>query len=212
MITWLYTTVYSLWSGISSGVKDFVHAVVHALIGALDAVAGRMWTVWWSMLSTAWTAVGVFAWFCRGVWYVLYWLVILQVPALWTQAQGLLHQLVDMSQWLYNTALGWLHDAESLAQRLADNTVAWVTRNVWNPLWGYVQDLYAKLTTWGWTAYYYVTHPDDLAQLLFWALFGVFARNAFGIGRYIGDWVLRLVLANLAGSVNLAEEILTDVL
>jgi hypothetical protein len=212
MLDWLYNTVYSLYGSISGPVKDFVHSVMRGLVGALNAVSGNMWTVWWNWVAAMWTAGGVFSWFCGGVYNVLSWVVKESIPFIsnlaltgWTRVLALEHKVATVVR-------QWVDDAIATAQGLVNDAITWVNQHIWLPLWSNVQDLYDKMTRWAYTAYYYVTHPDALAEVIFWSLWGVFTRSAFSVARTVGEWLLRTFLANAVAGVQLVESVVADVL
>lgn len=62
------------------------------------------------------------------------------------------------------------------------------------------------------TAWWWVTHPDDLASVLFWHLVKWLESRAWEAGRYLGNFALALITRNVGRVARLAEEIITAVL
>lgn len=212
MVTWLYNTVYNLYSRLPGSVKDFVHSVLSGLLGALNAVAGNMWTVWWYMVDAATSLPGVIAYVFNYLYRAVWWLLTVFVLDVYRNLARLDKWIIDH----YKRALAYadqlISDLTAKAWGWVQDAITWVNQHVWTPLWGYVQDLYDKMTRWAYTAYYYVTHPAALAELVFWSLWDVFTRNAFDVARIVGEWALRMVLQNSVTGVKLVEQIVTDVL
>lgn len=212
MFDWLHNTVYSLFGSVSGSVKDFVHSVLKGLIGALNAVAGRAWTAWWDLLWGAYTLVTGITGFVQAV-YSRLWLILNQyINSLLQDVAALWSQIWRSVAHIFDTVWGWVVTIRDYLWQQIESARQWVIENVWAPLWGWVQDIYDKLTRWAWMAYWYITHPDDLARVLFWSLVNAFARDAFFVARIVGDWLLRTILANIPRSLGLIETIIKDVL
>lgn len=212
MLDWLYNSVYGLFGSISGPVKDFVHSIVRAILGSLNAVAGRMWTVWWYMVTAATEFTYNLFQFAFQMYSAAWWMIRHAVPKLWRAVGDLWDGIVAVRNWVVEGLTEWINYVKDLAWSWVQDAIAWVVEHVWRPVVHWIEDLYDKMTRWAFTAYWYVTHPDDLAAVLFWALFGVFARNAFPVARYIGDWLLRTFLQAVPASIRLVEQIITDVL
>lgn len=212
MLDWLYGVVYTIFGSISGAVKDFVHSVVRGLIGALNAVAGRMWSAWWEMVAIMRVAGGVFLWFCGGVYHALAWLMNDFVSFVTSSIGGIYHVIFNTAKRLAAQIVQAVTDLAATAWRWVQDAIGWIVQNIYTPLANAVADLVDKMTRWAYTAWFYVTHPDALAQVIFWALWGVFARNAYSVARYVGEWALRLILTQTISSVQLVEQIVSDVL
>lgn len=62
------------------------------------------------------------------------------------------------------------------------------------------------------TAWWWVTHPDQLASVLFWHLLRWAEVRAWTAGRYLGDFALAVITHQLRRVLWLAEHILAAVL
>lgn len=62
------------------------------------------------------------------------------------------------------------------------------------------------------TAWWWVTHPDDLASVLFWYLVKWLEARAWTVGKYLGDFALSLVAHNVKRLALLVEDIVKAVL
>lgn len=62
------------------------------------------------------------------------------------------------------------------------------------------------------TAWWWIEHPDQLAQRLLWFLLHQLERYAWTAGKYLGRFTLALLTRNVRHVAALAEEIITAVL
>lgn len=62
------------------------------------------------------------------------------------------------------------------------------------------------------TAWWWVTHPDALAQLLFWYVIKWLEYYAWTAAKYLGEFILALIVRNLRRILLLAETIVTAIL
>ena len=61
-------------------------------------------------------------------------------------------------------------------------------------------------------AYWWVTHPGDLANLLFWHLVRSLENQAWTAAEYLGEFIVALIARNALRVARLAETILAAVL
>jgi hypothetical protein len=62
------------------------------------------------------------------------------------------------------------------------------------------------------TAWWWVTHPDQLAHVLYWHTIRYLETYAWQTGRYLGEFATALVVANLRRFTLLVEDIIHAVL
>lgn len=62
------------------------------------------------------------------------------------------------------------------------------------------------------TAWWWVTHPDELASVLFWHLIKWLEARAWTAGRYLGNFLLAMIVHNVRRLAHLVEEIVAAVL
>lgn len=108
--------------------------------------------------------------------------------------------------WRYTT---WVADR---AYYMINQLTQWVDNVVWKGLSAKVADLETKMLKWAFSSWSLLTHPSQLAGMLFWPIWKVFTQDPFTIANTIGDWLAHLVYANTLRTIHLAESILTDVL
>lgn len=212
MFNWLWNTIYGSGQRIANSILNLIHEVVNGLMGALGAIYGALWGAWWDMLWAASALVGIVEWFCRPVMYAIWDINREIADYLYPIINGLKRRIINGLAALETKVAGWVKEAVTSATNAVNWLLSWVVRNVWTPVKAWVDDLYRKMSAWAYTAYFYVTHPDALARVIFWALWGVFTENAWAVGEVLGEWFLRLVLANVVRSARLVETIIADVL
>jgi hypothetical protein len=212
MLDWLFNTVYGLYGRVSGATKDLIHSVIRGLMGALNAVAGNMWAAWWDMVWASQVASSVIGWFGGGIYQNLEFIYNTMIRLIWENIRRLYAELAAAVVKLWNDTWALVWNLRTEAFGWVGWALDWVKKSVWDPLWWWVQDLYQKMRDWAYTAWYLVTHPDALADIMFWPLFWVFGRSAYPLARMIGDWLLRTALQNSVQSLELVEGIITDVL
>jgi hypothetical protein len=62
------------------------------------------------------------------------------------------------------------------------------------------------------TAWWWVTHPDQLARTLLWYLVAALEREAWTAGQYLGEFGLALFTRNLRRFLHVLEHVFTAVL
>lgn len=62
------------------------------------------------------------------------------------------------------------------------------------------------------TAWWWVTHPEQLARVLLWYLVHEMERQAWTIGKYLGEFVLAILAHNSRRVAILLEDIITAIL
>jgi hypothetical protein len=100
----------------------------------------------------------------------------------------------------------------ALVTSTARALTTWVIRHVWAPLDAYARQVRADLVRWGWTAWWWVTHPDKLAAALVFHLAASIEANAWQLAGTLGKFAFSLVLRNAARLAALAESIVTAVI
>lgn len=88
----------------------------------------------------------------------------------------------------------------------------WVLDNVYDPLKEYADQIWADLKKWGYTAWWYITHPDALAELIIFPIATSLEKHAWQLAGQLGKFALSLVLANVRQFINLIEDIVDSVL
>jgi len=212
MLNWIRGFV-DRWTGaVDARVRELVHWTVHALASVVYSVFGLVGKAWRNVWAAAnWlrtTAEDFAAEVYAHIWAIvkrdLPWLA-----ALITAARAYALRL-------YHVLLAWaaaeIRAAEQLARRLVDDVRSWAYRDIWLPLLHTAQALRRDLIHWGYTAWWYVTHPAALAGLLGDALVDWAEANAWRVARRLGTFTVAIVAHHTRQLLALAEDILTAVL
>lgn len=87
-------------------------------------------------------------------------------------------------------------------------TVGW-TEAVWHQL---VLIVTKYIPDYAMVAYWWVTHPDALAQLLFWYVVKWLEHEAWTVAQYLGEFVLALLVRNLRRVLSVLETVVAAIL
>jgi len=132
----------------------------------------------------------------------------------------------DIQRWvsqLWNQLWKYIQDVYQWAARLIDylkklietsiqSLVNWVIRYIWTPLYNLAMGAWNWITTYGYQAYYLVTHPDALATLLGRYLLSSWLSLMKRYARPIGKWLLHSMISSASGVGSVIEDIITAIL
>lgn len=211
MISWLDSFFGRVAGSIGQQISNAVHWAVRAVAAVIFAVFGLVGRAW------RYLAVGIYnfvAWverFAREV--VTFAAYVIRV---W--GRDLLHYAQSWISWLYNTLISlWgqvqagLADLWNGIRKAYSDIEHWVISQVWDPLYAYARQIESDLIKWGYTAWYWVTHPDKLAAALFWYLVGLLEQYAWEVGGRLGGFITALIARNLTRFIALIEDIVMAV-
>lgn len=133
--------------------------------------------------------------------------------------------LPNLMAWIVRQITRIVNDILSLANRLATDVInltkrivhdvaaalQWVIVHVYDPLARDFLRAWNWITTRGEEVFYYISHPDKLAALIFDNLLALLEREAWSVGNKLGSFFLSLVIHNLQRFVTLLEDILMAV-
>ncbi len=205
--------VFSWANGVIGGdIVGFIHDLIHGVWGWLSTLFGNVGKAWHEMFNAGgWihAALGHFGLESLAtVWDIIF----KRIPAIlrwaWKHIQILWHFATRI-------ALRLEHDVISLVARIAlavHNALAWVMTHVFIPLKRDILAAWHWITTHGELVFYYITHPDKLAALIFESLLALLEREAWNIGNRLGKFFLSLIIHNVRHFLNLMEDIITAVL
>jgi hypothetical protein len=139
-------------------------------------------------------------------------IVTVDIPKLWhglvSDALKLWHGIAHVAAlafyWVERLTADVVHWLTSLRR--------WIVREIWNPLVARAEQIWDDLVKWGYTAWWYITHPADLAKLLLWPLAKAVEDNSWSLGGILGTFGLTLVLRNARRFAQLVEHIMTAIL
>lgn len=193
-------------------IRDMVHWAIHAVASVLIAVFRHVLDAWkWLIYGLAFLGYEEIH-FAEDVWNFGRRVVHVYIPRLlkWTWGWiGFLHKLI----WTIYSALVRALDT---LRKLAWSWILALWRNVlrfvWDPLKRFADLIWHDLIKWGWTAWWWITHPEALAGFLFWHIIHWLEFYAWEAGRRLGTFGLALVRHNLRRFLILAEDVISAVL
>lgn len=211
MWKWL-GTVFG-WALTAVGGPDIsvLHDVVHGVWGWISRVFGHVGKAWHNMFNAGGWIHLALAHFglesLAAVWDIIF----IRIPRVVSWAWNHLQRL-----WVFATRI-----ADNLKRAIIDlilriavavhNAIRWVRDHVWVPLKALIDTALKWIRTAGELVFYYITHPDKLAALIFDSLIALLEREAWNIGDKLGKFFLALIVHNLRHFVNLLEDILMAV-
>lgn len=212
MFDWIAGFVASWVGRVAAPVIDLVHQVVHAAVGWLlgiihlvqDSFSFWIGIIRWLIDQIAHVFRDIENWVNYFLHSVIPWIVG-RVEAAFRYALDLWHDAISYAQRglaiLENLAWSWIQSA-----------YRWVYDHVWLPLKRYADAIWDAVLKWGYTAFWWITHPDQLAKkLLGWLI--IAAEDSFWlIAAPVGTFALRIVVANARRFALLLETIVTAVL
>lgn len=146
-----------------------------------------------------------------------------------------------MLNWLVNTIGGWLNSVGSAVYNFVRTVVGGVTgvldlifgrvsdawddllnaaRSIEGTIKSYVSSVWNVLDriltyyipTFAMTAWWWVTNPDALAQVLLWHLVKWLETWAWTVAQYLGEFILALIVKELRRILALVETVVTAIL
>ncbi len=212
MFDWITHWVISWAPLISQGIRDFVHWAVHALASVVISVFSHVLGAWkWLIYGLSFLGYEEIH-FAEDVWGFASRVVRVYIPRVlhWAWAWILfLHKLILI---LYDDLIRALNVLRKWTWALALSLWHNVLRFVWFPLKRYADLIWHDLLKWGWVAWWWITHPENLAQFLFWHIIRWLEFYAWEAGKRLGTFGLALVRHNLHRFLILIEDIVSAVL
>lgn len=203
------------WTGVSGSVGTVISRAVHYAIHALASVVfgvfhavGDAWHGLYVAMAGLHKALDEFG---LAVFVKLAHILTDVIPHLIRWAESRLAMLARALSVLYHQLLA---DVRALIDRIGAAVTAalrWVEQHVYLPLKAFADQIWNDLKKWGYTAWWYITHPESLAELLVMPLADSLERHAWAIARKLGTFIVALISANIERIAILAEDIITGV-
>lgn len=211
MFDWLTHWFVSWAPYVEQKILDLVHWAIHAVASVLIAVFNHVLRSWrWFLYAlTFWAYEEIH--FAEDVWNFARRVVRVYIPRLLHWAWGWILFLRKLTLTLYDDAIRALVALRKLAWSWILALWHNVLKYVWDPLKRYADMIWHDLLKWGYTAWYWITHPDKLAGLLFWHIIGWLEFYAWQVGKRLGTFGLSLVRNNLHKFLVLIEDVIAAV-
>jgi hypothetical protein len=212
VLSWLKDWFGRFGGAVDATVLRMVHWALHALASVVYTVfnhVGRAWNDVWAagnwMRRAAWEVM-------RTIYTHIRAIIIHDIPHLFHWALAALHKLKHWALAWIDRLLKDLARLKTLAWHWIITLYHWAWAHIYVPLFNYARWLEKWLRKWGYTAWWYVTHPASLAALLFWPLVKLLEDNAWAAARVLGTFTLALATRNARRLAQLAEDIIAAVL
>jgi hypothetical protein len=193
-------------------IRNWVRDALNGIYGYYHFVDTLIRDSWYSLSVTLYWLYRNLSSFSRAV-YVKLWQIARQtIPWIINEYRTLYNDAVRYAEGIYNTAAGWFNSALRYAENLVNGAINWVLANIWNPLWRDITTAWDWLTSKGETLWYYITHPDALATLIFDSLLTLLEQQAWAVADRLGKFFAALIIKNLTQFVTLVEDILNAIL
>jgi len=212
MLGWIAGWFGRFAGAVDSTVVRMVHWVVHALASVVYTVFAHVGAAWRDMYAagnwlreSAGRFVGAVYDHIRAI--LLYW-----VPRIFGWIDAVYHRAISAVEHLARLAWGWVRALESDVQRWILALYHWAWQHVYLPLRAYADWLWARIKAWAYVAYWWITHPAKLAELLLWPLVAALEAAAWDVARVLGTFTTALIVRNVRRVAQLIETVLAAVL
>lgn len=190
---------------------DMVHWAVHAVASVLIAVFAHVLDAWKWYLDTWRVLAHEVVDLAHDVWDFAARLVRVYLPRITRWAWTWIVFLYHLSLKIWHDTLTALAVLRALAWSWIQALWHRVVTDVWDPLKKYADLIWHDLLKWGWVAWWWITHPQNLAGLLFWHIIGWLEHYAWEASKRLGTFGLALVRNNLHRFLILIEDIVAAV-
>lgn len=212
MFDWL-ASWFGQWTGIvGQDITNLIHWSIRALQGWAGNIFNLVGTAWDDFYKANATLLGGLDHFAWRIWRHFEDIIKHDFPLIWHAWEWLKRWSVAFFKRTWQTIDRNFWSLVHLVERTRNDIVGWAQRDIYDPLKSYADRIWNDLVKWGYTAWYWVTHPDKFAVLLFWPIIGLLNANAWDAARVLGEFLTALFLHNLRKVAMLLEDILHAVL
>lgn len=190
---WVLTTVAQVY--------DYVNGWIQWLESAINSVYQYAANLAVSVEQWAATVYGnVTGWVQNLIAQLEAWTV-----GLWNQVWQYAKEALDFAHWvysyLYNLVSGWIQDVYQ-----------WVLREIWDPLYNWINGIYKSLTSTINSILMYIEHPELLANLIGGYLIGAWVSLAKRFAVPLARWWMRTMMSLAGEFIDIIESIISNVL
>lgn len=200
------------YGAVDNTVRGWVRDLINGLYGYLHMIYGDVGSAWFHLEGAAldyWRALTSFAGSVLASFAHLFKVLI---PAIISEYRKLFTEAENFIKTVYDDALKGLDRVTHLIASTADALWQTILRDVWRPLLGSLTDAWTWIKHEGATAWYYISNPAKLVDLIWLYLIAKLEREAWIIGSLLGKFFLSLIIHNLKRLALLIEDILNAVL
>lgn len=211
MITWLYNLIFGQSYAVSGDTRNLIWDALHGFTSWVQKILQNTSDAWQNIYMRMWNLDSGTWGFGQAVYWKFWRLYKQDIPFIKKEASDRSDQIFHWANNYIGYVINRVNSIRSEAWLWIVGLTFMVVHVIIPPIMALLHTLADQMLKWAFVAWDLVTHPPKLASLLFWPLFAIFKVNPFAIGRTIGDWALKLVLAEFIKSSQLVEEIITDV-
>jgi hypothetical protein len=212
MLSWLDSFFSRVRGAIGSAVSDAIHYAVHALAAVVFAVFGLVGRAWSALVGAVRSFHAQLDRFAQEIINFATYVVKVLVPGVVAWVKTEITRLETALAQAAHDLATWVNDLIGRIAAAAADVIQWVLANVWAPVQAAIGLLTANLEKWGYTAWYYITHPDQLAELLINSIVTSLETHSWDIAKRLGQFTLALIAQNIPRLLQLIEDILTAVI
>lgn len=212
MLTWLDNFFSGVSSTIGSAISNAVHWAIHAVSAVFLAVFSLVGKAWNTLVSAIVAFHIALQRFGTEVINFATYVVRVLIPKLARWAESELAKLKAYADEIYDWAKKSVADLITRIEQAVKDVTDWVIKTVYDPLKAYADLIWNDLKLWGYTAWWWVTHLQDLADAMIVNIATSLEKNAWALAKMLGEFALNLVRAHLKEFIQLAEDIITAVL
>lgn len=212
MLDWLKKNFTSWANVVSDQIRQFVYNQVYAVMSFLGTIVNHVSDAWHQMYTWANGLFSGISAFATSVYAYFYRIIRVTLPGIIRWADKAVKAL---TAWVWGhivTLTNAIWALRGYLLNLIDGVLAWVKHSIYDPLMSEVTSLWSSLKKWGYTAWWYITHPQDLADLLLTYILISVQKSVWLVARTMGEFFFRLFMQNVPRSVDLIEKIISDVL
>lgn len=212
MLNWLDNFWRNVTGSVGQAVSTAAHWAEHALASVVFAVFGLVGKAWLLFLKAVADLGGSIRGLALEVYTFAVYVVRVLVPRVVKWAEAQLAKLSAMLALVYHDFLAFADWTKARFVQAYHDIETWVLVHVWAPLKAYADQIWADLKKWGYTAWWYITHLDALAEAMIYHIALSLEKHAWELASMLGKFFLSLVIANLKPFLLLIEDIITAVL
>lgn len=212
MFGWIESVIDSFANSVSDAIRAFVKFVIRGFYGYLHGLFSLAWDAWsfyWQMANILARGMSALA---NGLYSFGYRVIHGWIPWLIDQITGFYHAAINFGESILQSLSHYISDVLNWAQQAINDVIRWVTDNVYNPLAHFISTALDWISKEGNTLWYYLTHPDKLAELLFDYLIALLESLAWDVGARLGKFFLSLVVRNIVQFATLIENVIDAIL
>lgn len=212
MFGWLYNRLLSKAGKIPAKLAGELYAPLHVIYSLVHTVFVHVGDAWGDAWHAMWTWTHYLG---EGLtWAVRFAqrLVTVDLPVLFRAASEAIGKALSTAQGLIGSLRRWAESQIAAVVHTVAGVIPWVQVHLINPILARLTTAEHRITAWAFTAWRYITHPADLAELLLGPLLDLAERTWPTLARRFGAFAAAIVLHQMTTLAAVVEGIITDVL